>query len=96
MQKILQKKIIVLKTETSRNFEEVHLILREESGADADANSLAEEANRILQKAEQRRLGGKSLREPSDLRIRLGWFFIGVFTALGIVSLVALLLSSLF
>ena len=92
MQKSIQKKIIVLKTEDSQYFEEAHLILREER---CDRSDMVAEACRIISRAEATRIylpSGRHHRSPS----RMAWFFMGAATALVTGSVGALIAHLLF
>ena len=85
----MQKKIVVLKTADSRFFEQAHLILRDH--VDCRDGAMVEEANRIIAHAESQRIYRKTKKEPSPVLWRLGWFFFGICTAVGIMALTALL-----
>ena len=84
-----QKKIVVLKTPDSRFFEQAHLILRDH--VEYNEKTMAEEANRIVARAQSRHVYQKTKKEPSPLFCRIGWFFLGIFTATAIMALTALL-----
>lgn len=84
-----QKKIVVLKTSDSRFFEQAHLILRDH--VDYNEGTMAEEANRIIARAESQRIYKKIKKEPSAFFCRISWFFGGIFTAIGIMVLTSFL-----
>lgn len=95
MQKSLQKKMIVLKTDDSQCFEEVYLILKDKMEYTEDS-AMVEEANRIIQHAQSQRVYQKNKKAVSPIRQRFGWFFLGIFTSLSIVGLTTLLYAVLF
>ena len=84
-----QKKIIVLKTPDSRYFEGAHLILRD--CVDYNESTLAEEANRIVARAENQRIYRKRKKATTPALRQWGWFFLGIFTAMGIMALTSFL-----
>ena len=96
MQKSMQKKMIILKTQESRCFEEVYLILRDHIDSISEENGIVEEANRIIRQAQSCRIYQKRPLIPSSAKLRFLWFFGGVLTTLAIVTLTALLISLLF
>lgn len=92
----MSKTVVVLKTQNSSCFEEAHLILRDNFAWKDPANTMVEEANRIILQAEN---GKTPLRETSDGKAAeksyLRWFCVGCLAGAGICCLGAFMFSLL-
>ncbi len=80
-----QKQMIVVKTSSSRYFEEAYFVLKNDATKKRNRTDLLTEANRILKESENVRTGKKKHRSP------VLWFGIGVLLGVGIAGLLILL-----
>jgi|GEM_PF-2269796 len=96
MPKTKAQTVLVLKATDSDFFEEAHLILKDKYEVKHPSLSMVEEANRIIQNAEQRQAELCPQKKPSgSVEPRLRWFLSGALFGMIACCLGAFVLSLL-
>ena len=95
MQKSMSKTVVVLKTDHSSCFEEVHLILKDKFDGKAPSSDMVEQANRIILQAENAYQTQKEGSEQDNSLRQFRCFMAGFGSCLAACSIGAFLLSLL-